>query len=127
MQVPAQGGAQNQLAEDIMTDQEFDKSKGRENNNCDEDRNFDIGGKTVGPNSDRVARMKMKRKTFEDDRKRVEHRQFEQRRAGTIRGSRVLRSRDAKSEQIQDKSEPLQIVGADVVSLYPSLDDKTVA
>ena len=125
-QVPAQGGAQNQLAEDIMTDQEFDKSKGREDNNC-EDRNFNIGGNIVGPNSDRVSRMKMKRMKFEDDRKSIEHRQFEQRRAGTIRGSRVLRSRDAKSEQIQDKSEPLQIVGADVVSLYPSLDDKTVA
>ena len=47
--------------------------------------------------------------------------------AGTARGARLLRSKDAKNEEIQDKTKPMEVIGADVESLYPSLDCKTVA
>ena len=47
--------------------------------------------------------------------------------ASTARGARLLRSKDAKNEEIQDKTKPMEVIGADVESLYPSLDCKTVA
>ena len=48
-------------------------------------------------------------------------------RARTLGGKRVVRARDIDPMEVQDKSRPLLIIGADVEQLYPSLEDETVA
>ena len=83
----------------------------------------------------RIETMRLARCRLADDRKKKEFRNDDiekeidtlRAKAGTTRGARLLRSKDARSEEIQDKTKPMEIVGADVESLYPSLDDKTVA
>ena len=44
-----------------------------------------------------------------------------------VRGRKMVRARDALSDEIQDKTTPMLIVDSDVEALYPSLHDIAVA
>ena len=47
--------------------------------------------------------------------------------ACTRRGAGLLKSSNVKLQDLQDMTKPIVIVGTDVESLYPSLEDDTVA
>ena len=48
-------------------------------------------------------------------------------RAVTVKGKRIIRAKDVDTGEILDTYKPLLIIGADVESLYPSLEDETAA
>ena len=83
-------------------------------------------------NFSRIRRMKEARKSFKNDRKRYEFREGDEqdlklRTARTKKGAGMLRSTEVSAEDLQDRSKPVEIVGADVESLYPNLSDVHIA
>ena len=84
----------------------------------------------------RAKNMREVRNTRKESRKRDRFKQLEgkittgkvkTRLTRTGRGAGLLRSSQVHQEDLQDRTKPMVVVGADVESLYPSLSDIHVA
>ena len=76
--------------------------------------------------------MRQTRLNMQEGRKKKEFRFGEEAKdlelkARTINGQKLIRSQDVSKEEIQDREKKMEVVGADVESLYPSLNDEVVA
>ena len=76
--------------------------------------------------------MRQTRLKMQEGRKRREFRFGEEDKdlelkAKTMKGQKLTRSQDVSKEKIQDREKKMEVVGADVESLYPSLNDEVVA
>ena len=99
----------------------FNKQTGSESNNINEDLT----------NIDKIKHLRrmnqMRRKRFEQRPVTEELQITSRRRADTWKGQRMLDAMGVDKHLIQDKSRRMEVCGADVEALYPSLSDIQVA